>query len=76
VFSAFAFHGRHAMRAPEQAACRQPAQLNEPLAWHTAVLGAGGSLIIGQPGHPASRQPPNYHCPRYLVWFRSRDARV
>ena len=31
AFSAFACHGRHAMRAPAQAACRQPAQLNVPL---------------------------------------------
>jgi len=31
AFSAFACQGRHAMRAPAQAACRQPAQLNAPL---------------------------------------------
>jgi len=31
AFSAFACHGRHAMRAPAQAVCRQPAQLNAPL---------------------------------------------
>jgi len=31
AFCAFACHGRHAMWAPAQAACRQPAQLNVPL---------------------------------------------
>ena len=37
AFSAFACHGRHAMRAPAQAACRQPAQLNTPLVLNMAA---------------------------------------
>jgi len=31
AFSPFTCRGRHAMRAPAQAACRQPVQLNAPL---------------------------------------------
>ena len=55
AFSAFACHGRHAMRAPAQAACRQPAQLNAPLMSDSAAGFQKGIQLRGNSASVTTR---------------------